>query len=254
MRNLLSFFIFLAAFALIFSPSAEASEEKFERLGKRFRVFRAEPKNVRLVWQGENGKPLFSFKNAYAALKEEQGEVKLLMNGGIFEPRQIPSGLYIEKGVRKRPLNLANKKGNFFLKPNAVFYLKKAEGALQAGVVESGALESWGKEEKAKLWYAVQSGPALLLDGKTHPAFNRGSKSELLRNGVGVDQNGAVVFVITDGQQNDCNLWTFADCFRALGCENALFLDGDISQMKVNPKEKVKGHGFSTMFGVVEGE
>ena len=69
MRNLLSFFIFLAAFVLIFSPSAEASEEKFEHLGKRFRVFRAEPKNVRLVWQGENGKPLFSFKNAYAALK-----------------------------------------------------------------------------------------------------------------------------------------------------------------------------------------
>ena len=176
----------------------------------------------------------------------------MLMNGGIFEPQNIPSGLYVEKGETKNPLNLDAGKGNFFLKPNGVFFIQKSEEGFSAGIAESKALSLWSAERKSGLWYAVQSGPALLLQGKKHPAFNRGSKSELLRNGVGVSSSGEVIFVITDGPKNDCNLWTFADCFRALGCENALFLDGDISQMKMNPSAKVKGHGFATMFAVIK--
>ena len=229
-----------------------ANEEDFSHAGKSFRVFRAQPAEVRIVWQGEDSKPLFTFQKALQELAKEGKTVAMLTNGGIFEPRQIPSGLYVEKGKELRPLNTWAGRGNFFLKPNGVFYLKKEEGKLVAGVVGSSALANWTKEEKSRIWYAVQSGPALLLDGKTHPAFNRGSKNELLRNGVGVTAKGEVVFVITDGRQNDCNLWTFADCLRALDCQNALFLDGDISQMKVNPNGEVKGHGFATMFGVVK--
>ena len=224
--------------------------EKFVHLGKSFRVFRAQPEEIRLLWADKDGKPLFTFEAAYRSLVEEGQKVAMLTNGGIFEPRQIPSGLYLEKGQVKHPLNLKTGKGNFFLKPNGVFYVKKEGESYSAGVIESGAFAKWSQEEKAPLWYAVQSGPALLLDGKTHPAFNRPSKSELLRNGVGVTNKGEVVFVITE-KGSDVNLWTFADCFRALGCSNALFLDGDISQMKVNPAAKVKGHGFATMFGVV---
>lgn len=231
-------------------PSLCAEEEKFVHLGKSFRIFRAEPQEVRMVWQGGNEKPLFDFKAALQKLKEEGKNVAMLTNGGIFEPRYIPSGLYVEKGKEKRPLNLKSGRGNFFLKPNGVFFIQKEGGAFTAGVVGSEGLSKWPDQEKGKLWYAVQSGPALLLNGKTHPAFNEDSQSELLRNGVGVTEKGQVVFVITDGDTN-VNLWTFADCFRALGCQNALFLDGDISQMKGAPHDKVKGHGFATMFGVV---
>lgn len=203
-----------------------------------------------MVWKGSLKRPLFTFAAAYQELAKEGEKVVMLMNGGIFEPRQIPSGLYLEKGKVKCPLNLKPGKGNFFLKPNGVFFIQKSEGALTAGVVDSVTLSQWSDEEKEKLWYAVQSGPALLLNGKTHPAFNQPSRSELLRNGVGVTRAGEVLFIITEGETN-VNLWTFADCFRALDCENALFLDGDISQMKVSPDAKVKGHGFATMFGIV---
>ena len=70
-----------------------------------------------------------------------------------------------------------------------------------AGVAESESFSKWSAAEKKQLWYAVQSGPALLLAGKKHPAFNRDSKSELLRNGVGVGANGEVIFVISDGRE-----------------------------------------------------
>lgn len=203
-----------------------------------------------MVWADARSKPLFTFKAAYQELANEGKKVAMLTNGGIFEPRQIPSGLYVEGGEGKHPINLNPGKGNFFLKPNGVFYLIKEGKKLQAGVVESGAFSRWTREEKGKVWYGVQSGPMLLLGGEKHSAFNRSSKSELLRNGVGVTKEGEVIFVITK-RGMDVNLWTFADCFRALGCENALFLDGDISQMKVNPAADVKGHGFATMFGVV---
>lgn len=229
---------------------AMGEEEKFVHLGKSFRVFRAQPEEIRLVWAREDGKPLFTFRAAFESLVKEGNEVAMLTNGGIFEPRQIPSGYYVERGQVQRPLNLKPGKGNFFLKPNGVFFIKKEGAVFSAGVVETSVLAKWSQEEKSKVWYGVQSGPALLLDGRTHQAFNRPSKSELLRNGVGVTGNGEVVFVITE-RGSDVNLWTFADCFRALGCENALFLDGDISQMKVNPVAGVKGHGFATMFGVV---
>ena len=238
-------------FVFVLSVLPAMSEvEKFEHLGKIFRVFRAQPEEVRLVWAGKDAQPLFTFKAAYQRLTSEEGKVMMLTNGGIFEPRQIPSGFYVEKGEVKHPINLKAGKGNFFLKPNGVFYVKKEGEKFSAGVIESGALAKWSDAERNSLWYAVQSGPSLLLNGKKHPAFNRPSKSELLRNGVGVTSEGEVVFVITE-RGSDVNLWTFADCFRALGCADALFLDGDISQMKVNPTADVKGHGFATMFGVV---
>ena len=249
-----SFMRVLPFFLLFFCSSfLFASEERFTHLGKEFRVFRAQPEHVRLVWKNNHSKPLLSFRAAYRALEREGQKVAMLMNGGIFEPRQIPSGFYVEKGKIQNPLNLAAGKGNFFLQPNAIFYLKKEGEKLIAGVVESKSLSRWNREEKAKLWYAVQSGPALLLDGEKHPAFNRDSKSELLRNGVGVNEKGEVIFVIVANRESDCNLWTFADCFRALGCENALFLDGDISQMVSDPTSLTKSNRFATMFGVVEG-
>ena len=106
-------------------------------------------------------------------------------------------------------------------------------------------------KEKPSAQLAVQSGPLLLAGGKIHPAFNEGSKNQLLRNGVGVDDKGRVVFAIT-ADKHYCNLWTFASLFKSLGCKDALFLDGDLSRMIVNPGEKITGQGFASIFAVVE--
>ena len=91
----------------------------------------------------------------------------------------------------------------------------------------------------------------LLIDGQRHPAFREGSISKLHRNGVGVDREGRLVFAITDRDQK-VNFWDFAGLFLKLGCKDALFLDGTISQMAVNPDKPVQSNQFGAMFIVAE--
>ena len=55
--------------------------------------------------------------------------------------------------------------------------------------------------------------------------FKEDSKWRLHRNGVGIDKDGGVLFVMTEfGSAKKPNLWEFADVFRRLGCRDALFL------------------------------
>lgn len=98
---------------------------------------------------------------------------------------------------------------------------------------------------------AVQSGPMLLIDGKRHPAFSEGSPNRLRRNGVGVDSQNQLVFAITDTGQR-VNFWDFAGLFLHLGCRNALFLDGNLSQMEVNPARGIDSFPLGAMFAVAE--
>ena len=229
---------------------ASAKEETIQFKGLNFRIFRADPENVKIAWKNKKGQILHSLKAGKQHFEKEGGKVRLITNGGIFEPGCIPSGLHIESGKLIRPLNLKPGKGNFFLKPNGVFLISKHG---KASIWESGKLaaSSLIKEEKIRL--ATQSGPLLLSQGKIHPAFRQHSKNRLHRNGVGVDREGKVVLAITERRVNGyCNLWTFAALFKHLDCHDALFLDGDLSRMIVNPPTDQKGQGFASMLAVVE--
>lgn len=234
-------FFLVLAFSLV-SLCAEVVEETIESAGVKFRVVRLEPKQVLLVWKDENGEPYRSFDKVQAAFAKQGKSVKFLMNAGIFEPGGIPSGLHIEGGKTLRPLNLADAPGNFFLKPNGVCTFSP-EGPF---IGNSATWKSTGKES-----WGIQAGPMLLIDGQRHPAFRKESISKLHRNGVGVDAKGRLVFAITNRDQ-EVNFWDFAGLFLKLGCKNALFLDGDISQMSVNPNQPVSSNRFGAMFVVVE--
>ncbi|MEP4932819.1 phosphodiester glycosidase family protein [Haloferula sp.] len=223
---------------------AAVVEEAIEHAGAKFRVVRLDPAKVELAWRGDDGKPYETFDRVQKAYASEGKKVGFLMNAGIFEPGLIPSGLYVEKGKELRPLNLKDGKGNFFLKPNGVFMIDKGG---KARVVESKSrlVQTQSAE------FAVQSGPLLLMDGKRHPAFRNGSPNLKHRNGVGIDGKGRIVFAMTDKRQ-DVVFWDFAGLFLKLGCKDALFLDGDISQMAVNPEGPTKSNRFAAMFVVVE--
>ena len=68
-----------------------------------------------------------------------------------------------------------------------------------------------------------------MLDGRIHPKILPTGTSEKLRNGVGVRDNGIVVFAISD---SPVTFDTFARLFRdALACPTALFLDGSVSSL-----------------------
>jgi uncharacterized protein YigE (DUF2233 family) len=233
---------------------AEIVEESIESAGVRFRVVRLAPKQVQVVWKDQTDVPYRSFERVQAAFAKQGKAVIFIMNAGIFEPGGIPSGLHIEKRKTLHELNPADAPGNFFLKPNGVVWIE-AGGRAEASIAPS---ESFARRERAlrllsSRWLecAVQSGPLLLIDGKRHPAFTENSQNKLHRNGIGVDDQKQLVFAITEKGEM-VSLWDFAGLFLKLGCKDALFLDGDISQMAVNPDKPVPSNQFGAMFVVTE--
>lgn len=184
--------------------------------------------------------------NNFQALENtlEKNNRKLLfaMNGGMYHPNYRPVGLYIEDGEILVPKDTGNGKGNFYLKPNGIFYITKEK---QAKVEETSKVT-----DLLKIQYATQSGPMLLIDGKIHPGFKDGSKNLQVRNGVGVDKDGKVVFAIS---KIPVSLFDFAMYFKKKGCLNALYLDGFVSRIYwphrgySNPSAD-----FGVIIGVVE--
>lgn len=225
---------------------APVIEEQVEHAGARFRVVHVEPAQVRLVWKDESGQPYRTFDRVQAAFSKRGLTVRLMMNAGIFQTGGIPCGLHIENAKTLHKINLANAPGNFFLKPNGVFRIDTNKKETKAFITTSEI------HPKSPITVAaVQSGPLLLIDGKRHPAFKEGSPNRLQRNGVGVDDKGRVVFAITESGQK-VNLWDFAGLFLKLHCGNALFLDGDISQMAVNPSKPVESNRFGAIFVIAD--
>jgi uncharacterized protein YigE (DUF2233 family) len=233
------------------APCAPVVEERIEFAGTRFRVVRIEPKRVQVVWKDPRGVPYRSFDRVQAAFSEQGKTVSFLMNAGIFEPGGIPCGLHIENRQILRPLNFKDAPGNFYLKPNGVVWIETNGANARAFVAQTKTFNHRADISSPTIEYAVQSGPMLLIDGLRHPAFKKGSPNKLHRNGVGVDLEGRIIFAITDRQET-VNLWDFAGLFLQLGCSNALFLDGDISQAAVNPDQPVASNQFGAIFVVAD--
>jgi uncharacterized protein YigE (DUF2233 family) len=242
---------FLYVLALGSLPADSAvEEESVTYSGVKFRVVRAEPAQVRLVWKNAAGEIYRTFDRVLASHAAAGKSVRFLMNAGIFEPGGIPSGLHVEQGKILHPLNLADAPGNFFLKPNGVIWIENGKPD-RAFIATSESFAARLKTSPAAVQTAVQSGPMLLIQGVRHPAFQENSPNKLHRNGVGVNGRNTLVFAITDRGES-VNLWDFAGLFLHLGCKNALFLDGDISQMAVNPAQPVESNQFGAMFFITD--
>ncbi|MEY3895752.1 MAG: hypothetical protein RLZZ214_1272 [Verrucomicrobiota bacterium] len=213
--------------------------------GVTYQILRAPAEAVRIVWKDSDGKQLRNMPDVARHLERGGLTVDTLMNGGIFEPGGVPSGLMIQDGKELNPVNRSEGNGNFFLKPNGIFLI----GAKGAAVI---ATEEYPQKDVA-VQQAVQSGPLLLRKGKVHPAFNANSSSRLHRNGVGVSKDGMVVFAMTDFHSPKFpNLHEFAQLFRTLGCDDALFLDGVISQMRSGQEIAKSSNDFGSIIAVIQ--
>jgi uncharacterized protein YigE (DUF2233 family) len=145
------------------------------------------------------------------------------MNAGIFEPHFVPTGLLVSGGVELHALSTASGTGNFYLQPNGVF----AVTATGARVVETSQFS-----RLVGVTEATQSGPLLVQRGVVHPALSPGSKNVYVRNGVGVRDDGVVVFAVS---REAVSLHDFATLFRdELACPDALYLDGFVSGLAVD--------------------
>jgi uncharacterized protein YigE (DUF2233 family) len=175
---------------------------------------------VKTLWKNPAGAPYGSLDEAY---RQVGGDLLALTNAGIYSESHTPEGLHVEGGSTLSPLNLNGGEGNFYWRPNGVFYVAD-DGA---GIMESEKFNSPGG--RAGVREATQSGPLLVIDGEVNQSLKPDSRSLYVRNGIGVKSPGEVYIVISEGE---VNLYDFASVFKEqLHCRDALYLDGCVSQM-----------------------
>ncbi len=197
--------------------------------------------NLKLYWKDNNGKPYKSFDKLKNELEQDGKELLFAMNGGMFTTSFGPLGLYVEDGEEMNPINTKQKGyGNFYLQPNGVFQI---DSSGKASIVNSSDYKNNGT-----IKYATQSGPLLLVDGKPHPEFTKGSKNVNIRNGVGVMENGDLLFAMS---KDKVNFFEFAQFFLQNGCTSALYLDGFVSRTYLPSANWIQTGG---QFGVIIAE
>nr|WP_132146907.1 phosphodiester glycosidase family protein [Luteibacter rhizovicinus] len=180
---------------------------------------------IELHWRDPETQQPFGTIEALRAWGEGKGRtLAFATNAGIYDRQFAPLGLYIEDGKTVVPLNLVHgnpRSGNFSLLPNGVFAIYD-DG--HAEVRTSEAFRAAGSKPRV----ASQSGPMLVIDGQINPQFDDGSDSMKWRSGVCAKTPTEVVFVVS---RAPVNFHSFARLFRdEIGCRDALFLDGTISQ------------------------
>lgn len=206
----------------------------------RFVSFTTEPSSIKFYWKDNNGQILRSIQNLKSFIETQNQELKFATNGGMYLKDNSPQGLYIENGATVKSIDTLSGTGNFYLKPNGIFFITKDDKAI---VCEN---SKFIDDEQIK--FATQSGPMLLIDGEIHPAFKQGSKNLNIRNGVGILPDNKVIFAIST---EEVNLYDFAEFLKKQNCKNALYLDGFVSRAYI-PGENWKqlDGNFGVMIGV----
>ena len=236
---------------LLLSSAAPASAGRAKQItfrGVEFVTYSLdlETDDLALCWRDAGGKPLNSFAQLRQRFSAPSRELKFAINAGIFSYDQVPLGLHVEDSKVLRPLNLGDLEGgqgNFYLKPNGVFYVADNHPA----IVESAKYAKLGVRPRL----ACQSGPLLLSEGRIHPAFRADSTNLHWRTGVGVARDRKVVFAIS---LKPLCFHDFARLFKErLDCDHALYLDGDICAIYL-PELGYRAEGgterFAAMFAV----
>ncbi len=198
--------------------------------------------DLQLYWKDDKGEVLSSIQNLKTFVEGKKQTLVFAMNAGMFNPEHWPQGLFIQQRKKVTPLDTLAGEGNFYLKPNGVFCWRTDS---TAAVCPTTAFTDDGQ-----IQYATQSGPMLVIDGKVHPAFKKGSPNLHIRNGVGILPDGRVVFVMS---KTEVNFHDFAAYFQDLGCKNALYLDGAISKTYLPEQNWVQLDGvLGVMVGVTK--
>nr|WP_298103885.1 phosphodiester glycosidase family protein [uncultured Shinella sp.] len=217
--SVLSFTLALRNLAMAEPPHCT----EIEHLSGRYTVCTFDPvkDTIRLFGAGTLETRGATYDQLNTHLLRNGQHMSFAMNGGMYHPGYGPVGLLVEQGREIGKINQADAFGNFFMKPNGVFWV--ADG--KAGVMETEAFAKAALSPRE----ATQSGPMLVIDGQIHPRFLPDATSLQIRNGVGILPDGRVAFAIS---QNPVRFHDFATLFRdRLQSKNALFLDGSISSL-----------------------
>ncbi|MBS7253085.1 phosphodiester glycosidase family protein [Flavobacterium branchiicola] len=237
MKIKLFLFLFIAGLSIIFVSAEKYPEDLF--LTYKVDV---KKQDLKLVWKDEKGKRFGSIENLKFWAAKKNLTVDFAMNAGMYKTDHSPQGLYIENQKQLISLDTTNAEGNFYLKPNGVFFITTKKVA----VICRTEMFKNNKE----IEFATQSGPMLVIDGQIHSTFKEGAKNVNIRNGVGVLPNGNVVFVLS---KKEVNFYDFANYFKSLGCKNALYLDGFVSRAYLPSQNWFQLDGdFGALFAITK--
>jgi len=197
--------------------------------------------DLQFYWRDDSAKIFKSILNLKTWLDSKHKTLVFAMNGGMFKQDNSPQGLFIQEQATLSPLDTSTGNGNFYIKPNGVFYITTDNQAVICKTTDF--------SDNGKIKFATQSGPMLVIDGEIRSAFKQGSSNLNIRNGVGILPDNKVVFAMSKEQ---INFYDFANYFRDLGCKNALYLDGFVSRTYLPEKKWTQTDGnFGVIIGVV---
>jgi len=238
-RRVFIFTTFLAlATVSIFTPAQKETIND-----ERFIKYTVDPKkqDLKLYWKDEKQQNFKSIQHLKTWLEKDHKKLEFAMNAGMYKEDHSPLGLFIEDHKTVTLLNKKNGEGNFYLKPNGVFYITTGNAAAicnTTNFIDSG-----------KIKYATQSGPMLVINGEIHSAFKEGSTNLNIRNGVGILPDNKVVFAMS---KKEINFYDFANYFKSMGCKNALYLDGFVSRTYLPEQNWIQTDGdFGVIIGVI---
>ncbi len=206
-----------------------------------------EDSSARIADQDQSLQPLYKFNNLLADLPKSS-ELKFAANAGMYNTEFAPIGFTVIQGRQILSLNLNEGAGNFHMMPNGVLWWDKNN---RVNITESHKFNEMLQSGAAKPWYATQSGPMLVIEGKLHHKFNPASTSKKIRNGAGVCEDGNIKFVTSN---EPVNFYQFASLFKEdLNCANALFLDGGIASALYAPDIAHQDNkNMGVMVGLIE--
>jgi uncharacterized protein YigE (DUF2233 family) len=179
-----------------------------------------------------NKKQLQPLKSIWDTFKDKP---YALLNAGMYEADGSAKGLLVINGKIMKNLDDVKKGfGNFYIQPNGVYYLDTMGRSF---IVKSDDYKKlYSSKQSNSVLFATQSGPMLLIEGKSNPNFQITSTNKNIRNGVGIVENSAnkiALFIMSD---SPCTFYDIASLFRIFRCSNALYLDGAISKMYTDIK------------------
>jgi uncharacterized protein YigE (DUF2233 family) len=211
-------------------------ERQLQHGDAKWLLFDLDPARVTLMLVGQRAGEPHTFETLAPYVAGRGLTLAVATNAGIFGPARQPMGLHVQDGEILTPLSTADGDGNFFLKPNGVFWLDDAG-------VHVASSEHYAPQGRVRL--ATQSGPLLLEHGQMHPRFSADSQSRRLRSAVGVDTRGHAHLAISLGQ---VSFYNAASLFRdVIGCADALYLDGEISEVMAPGHVPTKAHAYAAL-------
>ncbi len=240
-RNII--FILIAIFILAIAGTfVFAQKEKFTDVRFISYVVDTKKQDIKIYWKDDKQENFKSILNLKSWLNNKHQRLLFAMNGGMYKQDNSPQGLFIENQKEVTPLDTANENGNFYLKPNGVFYTTTNNIPIICSTTNF--------RNNGQIKYATQSGPMLVINGQIHPAFKEGSTNLNIRNGVGILPDNKIIFAMS---KKEINFYDFANYFKNLGCINALYLDGLVSRTYLPEKEWTQTDGnFGVIIGVTK--